>query len=160
MAKHRNARAGGCSDGRDCFSRQIDNLKIAENQSDSNIGLSTSVLHDLLEVSPYENDGDNIIGRDPRTLTVDEWQGNTAFLTGLKAIRANCLSCNGSTGEVRKCIATGCVFWPLRMGQVPKGFREGKEAHYRASRAVNPEDGPAQANAAYMAVLAGQVSND
>jgi len=37
----------------------------------------------------------------------------------MKAIRAYCLDCAGRPAEVRKCVATLCPLWPLRMGRWP-----------------------------------------
>ena len=83
-------------------------------------------MTDFLEVSPYEIDGGNLIGKGPRKIPANEWKRrNGTFLSGLSAIRAKCVDCcSGEFGEVRKCTAAECVLWPLRMGSVPKGFRE------------------------------------
>ena len=41
-------------------------------------------------------------------------------ITPLRAIRLKCVDCcAGSKGEVRKCVATSCSLWPLRMGSNP-----------------------------------------
>lgn len=79
----------------------------------------------LLVQSPFEADGGNLIGRDPRDLSADEWAASgLPLLVGFKAIRAKCLDCGGgSQAEVRKCVSTGCALWPLRMGGMPKGLR-------------------------------------
>ncbi len=77
----------------------------------------------LLEVSPYETDAGQLIGRDPRQVEAKDWQGRE-WMVGLKAIRAKCLDCCcDNASEVRKCTATGCPLWPLRMGSVPRGYR-------------------------------------
>lgn len=41
------------------------------------------------------------------------------YLPVMKAIRAECLSCNGSAYEVRMCPATDCALYPLRLGKNP-----------------------------------------
>jgi len=93
----------------------------------------------LLEPSPYADDGGNLIGRDPRKVSAEEWQG-TPGLVGLKAIRAKCLDCAYIPSEVRKCVQTGCPLWPLRMGCVPKGF---KIARMEASTSDDTDSGSA-----------------
>lgn len=76
----------------------------------------------LLEVSPVAADEGELIGRDPRTIPEDEWQGRP-WLSGLSAIRAKCMDCAHTFIEVRKCVQTDCPLWPLRMGSAPKGYR-------------------------------------
>ena len=78
----------------------------------------------LLQVSPFESDGGQLIGRDPRTISPEGWR-DRPFVSGLDAIRAKCLDCALDPGEVRKCVQTDCPLWPLRMGCVPKGYRIG-----------------------------------
>lgn len=106
--------------------------------------------HPLLTPSPHEADGGNLIGRDPRTLSADEFRAHLPDAqTGLAAIRAKCLDCcGGSVAEVRKCTATGCPLWPLRMGTKPLGMREarGESIERRpgnadALRAVRAQEG-------------------
>lgn len=97
----------------------------------------------LLHPSPYEADDGHLIGRDPRTLTADDFAANLPDApVGLKAIRAKCLDCcGGSSSEVRKCVQTDCPLWSLRMGTKPAGMREargekldsGRGAHFRKS---------------------------
>ena len=83
----------------------------------------------LLEPSPYEADGGELIGRDPRAITAGEWTASgLPRIVGLRAIRAKCLNCAGNAAEVRKCVAISCPLWPLRMGKLPKGLRVGKSA--------------------------------
>ncbi|WP_170600909.1 hypothetical protein [Ruegeria arenilitoris] len=93
----------------------------------------------LLESSPYEVDEGQLIGRDPREISSDAWDG-IPYLIGMKAIRAKCLDCcNDSAAEVRKCVCTTCPLWPLRMGSVPKDFRiHGKQQnpHHETSAAA------------------------
>ncbi len=79
----------------------------------------------FLEQSPFECDGGDLIGRDPRQMTVYDWAGRER-LVGLKAIRAKCLDCSaGQVSEVRKCTAWSCALWPLRMGSTPPAWRAG-----------------------------------
>jgi hypothetical protein len=88
----------------------------------------------LLAPSPFEADGGRLIGRDPRELTRDEWENSGLDLKiGLKAIRAKCLDCcGGSSAEVRKCTATACALWPMRIGTMPKGLRALRRAEAEA----------------------------
>lgn len=88
----------------------------------------------LLEVSPYASDRSQLIGRDPRSISFENWRGH-AFMTGLAAIRAKCLDCVYEPSEVRKCVQTQCPLWPLRMGCVPKAYRK---AAMRAKMPANP----------------------
>ncbi len=78
----------------------------------------------LLQISPFESDGGQLIGRDPRSVPPDGWR-DRPFVSGLNAIRAKCLDCALDPSEVRKCVQTDCPLWPLRMGCVPKGYRMG-----------------------------------
>lgn len=39
--------------------------------------------------------------------------------TPLKAIRANCLDCNGNAAEVKLCPCTSCPMYPFRFGKNP-----------------------------------------
>lgn len=80
----------------------------------------------LLEKSPFETDEGQEIGRDPRTLSVKDFEDYLPNASvGMKAIRAKCLDCScGSATEVRKCVCTSCPLWPLRMGVQPKSMRE------------------------------------
>jgi hypothetical protein len=90
----------------------------------------------LLEVSPYESDGGELVGKDPRQVPEDVWlQSGLSLTTGLKAIRAKCLDCADNYSEVRKCVQIECPLWPLRMGSVPKGFRSAREHQNPAQEA-------------------------
>ena len=74
----------------------------------------------LLEPSPYAVDDGELIGRDPREVTVEEFREEVPKpVWGLDAVRAKCLDCAHSSVEVRKCVQTTCPLWPLRMGAVP-----------------------------------------
>ena len=81
-----------------------------------------------LEISNLSSEAGNLIGRDPDTLTSDEWlQLGSEFPVGLKAIRAKCLDCAHTPGEVRRCVCMDCPLWPLRLGRVPKAYRRALE---------------------------------
>ncbi len=74
-------------------------------------------------------------GRDPRKLSAEEF-ASLGFVKRplLAVIRENCIECQGGQGgEVLRCCATGCVFWPHRMGTNPwtavgKGLTEAQKA--------------------------------
>ena len=40
-------------------------------------------------------------------------------MTPMKAIRANCLDCNGTPNEVKLCTCKDCPLWPFRLGKNP-----------------------------------------
>lgn len=86
-------------------------------------------MNNLLEKSSYESDRGELVGKDPRKVTKEEWLDSGVNLTlGMKAIRGKCVDCCcGDTSEVRKCTVVGCPLWPLRMGSVPKGFKLARE---------------------------------
>ena len=75
----------------------------------------------LLETSPFDADGGEEIGKDPRSLTPGELKAaGLEKIVGMRAIRAKCLDCCGyNPAEVRKCIAFDCALWALRMGSNP-----------------------------------------
>ena len=98
-------------------------------------------MNPFLEPSPYEDDGGELIGRDPRKISAEDWQG-VPGLIGMKAIRAKCLDCAYSPGEARKCVQSDCPLWPLRMGSVPKGLRK---ALIKASAPAAADSGSAAA---------------
>ena len=97
--------------------------------------MSVRGLNPLLQVSPYESDGGNLVGRDPRFICAKDWEGSQ-LRVGLKAIRAKCLDCAGVPGEVRKCVQTGCPLWPLRMGTVPKGFKLARQGRISSDKSA------------------------
>jgi hypothetical protein len=73
----------------------------------------------LLEPSPWPIDGGELIGRDPRKVSVDEF-GNAGLEANpvLRVIRAKCLDCcGGQDSGVRKCVLIACALWPYRMGR-------------------------------------------
>jgi hypothetical protein len=80
-----------------------------------------------LERSPYASDEGEMIGRDPREISADEWlKMRSDFPVGLEAVRTMCLDCAHSPSEVRKCVCVTCPLWPFRMGSVPKGYRKAR----------------------------------
>ena len=46
------------------------------------------------------------------------------ILTPLKAIRKNCLECNGTSNEVKLCPATECLLYLYRFGRRPEGLHK------------------------------------
>lgn len=83
-------------------------------------------MSEFLEKSPYELDDGNLIGKDPRKIPAKVWETRSGgYLVGFKAIRSKCKDCcGGSANEVRKCVSVDCALWPLRMGAMPKGYRD------------------------------------
>jgi hypothetical protein len=74
----------------------------------------------FLEPSPYEADGGNLIGRDPRQVALGEIRQLRHPESPIRAIRAKCVDCSGgNVAEARKCVAVNCPLWPLRMGVSP-----------------------------------------
>lgn len=65
--------------------------------------------------------GKETIGRDPRTMRLDEIEAlGHKRMSPLKAIRLRCLDCcNEQPSEVRKCTAVTCPLWPFRMSKNP-----------------------------------------
>jgi hypothetical protein len=89
---------------------------------------------DLLEISPYQADGGERVGRDPREVTPEILSRYYGAQNPLKALRARCLDCcSGNASEVRKCTATGCPSWPFRMGVNP----------FRRKRTLSPDQNQA-----------------
>lgn len=84
--------------------------------------MKASARQILLEKSPFEVDGAELIGRDPRQITAREFHsaGIAGDATMLEVIRAKCLDCCGEQAdEVRKCVAFACPNWPFRMNANP-----------------------------------------
>jgi hypothetical protein len=52
----------------------------------------------------------------------------------LKAIRQNCLECNGTANEVKLCPCTSCHLWPFRFGKNPYSKRKLTEEQKEAAR--------------------------
>ena len=90
----------------------------------------------LLEISPYETDGGNLIGRDPRKLTGEDFEAQGVELrVPRKAVRAMCLECCGFVeSEVRKCVAVHCPLWALRMGGLSRSLRAAIKAKEMAEK--------------------------
>lgn len=83
--------------------------------------------NNLLEPSPYEIDRGELIGRDPRKLTGQDFEAaGVEVLIPKQAIRQFCLNCcAGQEAEVRKCIAVHCPLWALRMnGGLSRAMRD------------------------------------
>lgn len=77
-------------------------------------------MTDFLEPSPYEADGGEKVGLDPRQISADDLRVLGHPESPVQAIRAKCLDCScGNAAEVRKCVCTGCPLWPFRMGHNP-----------------------------------------
>lgn len=73
-----------------------------------------------LEVSPYERDGGEFIGKTPRSVSTGDLRALGHPTSPIKAIRAKCTDCSGgNAAEVRKCVAVNCPLWPFRMGHNP-----------------------------------------
>lgn len=96
-------------------------------------------MNRLLEASRDEADGGALVGRDPRRLTPDDFTAaGIKLLPVMRAIRANCIDCcGGQSGEVRKCVATACPLWPLRMGVFPARLRAYANAQAEAATEIN-----------------------
>jgi hypothetical protein len=80
-----------------------------------------------LEISPYEVDGGQKVGKLPRSLGLGQLRALGQPESPIRAIRSKCLDCSaGVVSEVRKCVAVTCALWPFRMGSNPfhgkKGF--------------------------------------
>ncbi len=83
-------------------------------------------MNPLLEPSRADGDEGFLVGRDPMTVSAEDFAeaGIDLSRTAMKAIRAKCLDCCcGQISEIRKCIATGCSLWPMRMGRYPAARR-------------------------------------
>jgi hypothetical protein len=94
-----------------------------------------SALRDLRQVSPYEGDEGELIGKDPREVPSETLALYHREKNPLKALRARCLDCCcGQASEVRKCTAVTCPSWPFRMGANP--FREKRVLSEEQKRAL------------------------
>lgn len=74
----------------------------------------------FLETSPNVGDSGNLIGLNPLKISFEDLRGLGHPESYPRAIRAFCKGCCGGVSiEIRKCTATGCPLWPLRMGRNP-----------------------------------------
>ena len=81
---------------------------------------------DLLEISPFQSDKGELIGKHPSDVSSPILSLNFRAQNPLRAIREKCLDCCcGHAAEVRKCVAVDCALWPFRMGTNP--FRKKRE---------------------------------
>jgi len=82
-----------------------------------------------LKVSPYTDDGGNLIGKLPSEIPVEDIRDLGHPEKVMKVIRAKCVDCcGGSEAEVRKCVQFDCPLWPMRMGKNPfYGKKGGKD---------------------------------
>jgi hypothetical protein len=96
----------------------------------------------LVEISPYQADEGEQIGKHPSEVPSEILSLNFRAQNPLNAIRAKCIDCCcGNAAEVRKCVATDCALWPFRMGTNP--FRKKRklsagERRERAERLSKP----------------------
>ncbi len=82
-----------------------------------------SAQDDLLEISPFEADAGQRVGRDPRKVPLEILHSYHRAKNPLVAIRERCLDCCcGQPSEVRKCVSVTCPSWPYRLGTNP--FRQ------------------------------------
>ena len=80
----------------------------------------------FLEVSPYEADGGQKVGKLPGSVPVSHLRALRHPESPIRAIRSKCLDCSGGVvSEVRKCIAVTCSLWPFRMGSNPFHGKKG-----------------------------------
>jgi hypothetical protein len=85
---------------------------------------------DLLESSPYQSDGGELIGKLPSDVPSEILSLYHGEKNPLKALWARCLDCCcDQPGEIRKCVAVECPNWPFRMGTYP----------FRQKRTLSPE---------------------
>jgi len=88
---------------------------------------------DLLELSPFQADGGELIGKHPGDVPSETLSQKFRAQNPLKAIREKCIDCScGDTSEVRKCVAVDCALWPFRTGTNP--FRKKRELSSREKR--------------------------
>src|SRR6476469_10033616 len=81
---------------------------------------------DFLEISPYQADEGELIGKHPNEVPSQFLSLKFRAQNPLKAIRERCFDCCcGNAAEVRKCVAIDCPSWPFRMGTNP--FRKKRE---------------------------------
>ena len=89
-----------------------------------------------LEVSPYEADGGQKVGKLPGSVGLEQLRALGHPESPIRAIRAKCLDCCcGAASEVRKCVNVTCPLWPLRMGSNPFHGKKGPTAKTRQDEA-------------------------
>jgi hypothetical protein len=92
---------------------------------------------DLLEISAYQADEGELIGKRPSDVPSEILSLKFRAQNPLKAIRGKCLDCcSGNAAEVRKCVATDCALWPFRMGTNPFRKKRKLSAGERRERAA------------------------
>ena len=100
---------------------------------------------ELLEISPYQADGGERIGKMPTEVPSDFLARYYGEKNPLRAIRAKCLDCCcGSASEVRKCVAVDCSLWPFRIGVNPfrkKRTLSAEQKRKMAERLSNQTEG-------------------
>jgi hypothetical protein len=107
-----------------------------------------SERRDLMEISPYQADEGELIGKHPGDVPPDFLSLKFRAQNPLKAIREKCLDCCcGNAAEVRKCVAVDCPLWSFRIGTNP--FRKKRELapaekHERAKRLQRAKGGFAE----------------
>jgi hypothetical protein len=80
----------------------------------------------FLEVSPYEADGGQKVGKLPGSVSVNHLRLLGHPESPIRAIRSKCLDCSGgAASEIRKCVAVNCALWAFRMGSNPFHGKKG-----------------------------------
>ena len=88
---------------------------------------------DFLEISPYQADGGELIGKHPSDVPSEILSQKFRAQNPLKAIREKCIDCCcGDASEVRKCVALDCDLWPFRIRTNP--FRKRRELSVEEKR--------------------------
>jgi hypothetical protein len=91
---------------------------------------------ELLELSPYQADERELIGKHPGDVPLDFLSLKFRAQNPLKAIRQKCLDCCcGNAAEVRKCVAVDCALWPYRMSTNPFRQKRALSATQKRERA-------------------------
>ena len=91
---------------------------------------------DLLEISPYQSDEGELIGKLPHDVAPEILTLKFRAQNPLKAIREKCIDCCcGNAAEVRKCVAVDCALWPYRMGTNPFRKKRVLSAEQKAAMA-------------------------
>lgn len=81
---------------------------------------------EALQILTEPNDEGKLIGKDPRTVSVQEYEkAGIDSAPIMSVVRAKCLDCcSNDRSEVRKCTAVSCPLWPFRMGSNPFRSRD------------------------------------